>query len=56
MNAIAERLVARVGFTLKPTEMEFASLPDPENPKSSTMTAWSVLALLDELPSPIRYF
>ena len=31
-------------------------LPDPENPKSSTMTAWSVLALLDELTSPLRYF
>ncbi len=43
------------GFGVR-AEMEFASLPDPENPRSSTMTAWSVLALLDELASPIRYF
>ena len=43
------------GFGVR-AEMEFASLPDPENPRSSTMTAWSVLALLDELTSPIRYF
>ena len=43
------------GFGVR-AEMEFASLPDPENPKSSTMTAWSVLALLDELTSPLRYF
>ena len=43
------------GFGVR-ADMEFASLPDPENPRSSTMTAWSVLALLDELSSPIRYF
>ena len=43
------------GFGVR-AEMEFASLPDPENPRSSTMTAWSVLALLDELTSPVRYF
>ncbi len=43
------------GFGVR-AEMEFASLPDPENPRSSTMTAWSVLALLDELSSPVRYF
>ncbi len=36
--------------------MEFGSLPDPHNPRSSTMTAWSVLALLQELASPLRYF
>ena len=43
------------GFGVR-ADMEFASLPDPENPRSSTMTAWSVLALLDELASPVRYF
>ena len=43
------------GFGVR-AEMEFASLPDPENPRSSTMTAWSVLALLDALTSPVRYF
>ncbi|MBQ4615390.1 MAG: DUF108 domain-containing protein [Mailhella sp.] len=43
------------GFGVR-AEMEFASLPDPENPRSSTMTAWSVLALLDEMTSPVRYF
>ena len=43
------------GFGVR-AEMEFSSLPDPENPRSSTMTAWSVLALLDEMASPMRYF
>ena len=43
------------GFGVR-ADMEFASLPDPENPRSSTMTAWSVLALLGELASPVRYF
>lgn len=43
------------GFGVR-ADMEFVSLPDPENPRSSTMTAWSVLALLDQLASPIRYF
>lgn len=36
--------------------MEFASAPDPANPRSSTLSAWSVLALLDELTSPVRFF
>ena len=43
------------GFGVR-ADMEFASLPDPENPRSSTMSAWSVLALLDELASPVRFF
>lgn len=43
------------GFGVR-ADMSFASRPDPENPRSSTMTAWSVLALLDELSSPVRYF
>ena len=36
--------------------MEFASCPDPENPRSSSLAAWSVLALLAKLASPIRFF
>ncbi len=36
--------------------MEFVSMPDSENPRSSTMSAWSVLALLKELGSPLRFF
>jgi len=43
------------GFGVR-AEMEFASLPDPRNPRSSTLSAWSVLALLDELASPVRFF
>lgn len=43
------------GFGVR-ADMTFASLPDPENPRSSTMTAWSVLALLDEMSSSVRYF
>lgn len=43
------------GFGVR-AELEFASRPDPQNPRSSTMTAWSVLALLDEMCSSIRYF
>jgi len=42
------------GFGVR-AEMEFASLPDPENSRSSTITAWSVLALPHELTSPVRY-
>lgn len=33
-----------------------ASSPDPANPKSSTLTAWSIAALLQNLTSSIRYF
>lgn len=36
--------------------MTFSSKPDPDNPKSSSITAWSVLALLKQLASPIRFF
>ena len=36
--------------------VEVASSPDPENPRSSVMTAWSVVALLRSLESPIQYF
>lgn len=43
------------GFGVR-ASMEFASLPDPENPRSSTLSAWSVLALLEEMGSPVRFF
>lgn len=36
--------------------MTFASLPDPANPRSSSIAAWSVLALLKQFVSVIRYF
>ena len=29
---------------------------DPANPKSSTSTAWSVVALLKNLASPVQFF
>lgn len=34
--------------------IEISSSPDPVNPKSSTMTAWSIVALLKNLASPIE--
>ena len=34
-------------------EIDISSRPDPENPKSSTMAAWSAAALLRSLASPI---
>ena len=36
--------------------LEIASRPDPDNPRSSSLAAWSVLALLRELASPLRFF
>lgn len=36
--------------------LEIASRPDPENPRSSSLAAWSVLALLRELASSLRFF
>ena len=35
--------------------LETASLPDPENPRSSTLAAWSVVALLQNLASPYQF-
>jgi aspartate dehydrogenase len=35
--------------------LETASLPDPTNPRSSTLAAWSVVSLLRELASPIQF-
>ena len=37
-------------------EMEFASKPDRENPRSSVITAWSTVALLNNLASPVQFF
>lgn len=36
--------------------IQIASKPDPQNPKSSISTAWSVLALLKNLASPVVYY
>ena len=35
--------------------LETASAPDPANPRSSTLAAWSVVALLRNLASPIQF-
>lgn len=37
-------------------ELSISSLPDPQNPRSSTLAAWSVIALLENLASPIQFF
>ena len=36
--------------------LEVSSTPDPVNPKSSIVTAWSVVALLKQLASPVEFF
>ena len=41
---------------LMTAKIEIASQPDPKNPKSSVSTAWSALALLKNLASPIVYY
>ena len=37
-------------------EIRIRSKPDPDNPRSSISTAWSVLALLKDRESPIQFF
>lgn len=37
-------------------EITVTSTPDPENPKSSVSAAWSVVALLKNLASPVFYY
>ncbi len=37
-------------------DIDIASKPDPENPRSSTMAAWSAVALLRSLAAPIVYY
>lgn len=36
--------------------IEISSKPDPSNPKSSITAAWSVVALLENLASPVQFF
>ena len=61
------RLVSKPGLTVNThhidvkagemrCELFFHSAFDANNPRSSTSTAWSVLALLRNLESPIAYF
>lgn len=35
--------------------LETSSLPDPSNPRSSTLAAWSVVSLLQNLASPFQF-
>lgn len=37
-------------------ELKFSSKPDPENPKSSLSSAWSVIGLLKNMASPLSFF
>ncbi len=45
----AENAVSRV-------EISVSSKPDPRNPRSSAIAAWSVAALLKNLASPVQFF
>ena len=36
--------------------IEITSKPDPENPRSSIITAWSIVALLENLAGYIQFF
>ena len=46
----------RLKNNLMRAELTVAGKPDPANPKSSTSTAWSVVALLKNLASPVQFF
>lgn len=48
--------IVRARNALAQIELNIASLPDPANPRSSTVTAWSVAALLSDLASPVSFF
>lgn len=37
-------------------DIEIASRPDPKNPRSSVIAAWSTVALLENLASPLQFF
>ena len=50
------RHVIRLQNETAEAEISIRSAPDPQNPRSSTFTAWSVLALLQQLDSPLRFF
>ena len=42
------------GETVKVT-VEIESIPSPDNPKSSSIAAWSVISLLERLVAPITF-
>lgn len=46
----------RIANALMHAELSIASKPDPANPRSSTSTAWSIVALLKQLTSPVVFF
>lgn len=48
--------IIRAESPLADVRLEISSKPNPVNPKSSTITAWSVAALLDDLASPVQFF
>lgn len=48
--------IVRAKNALTEVELSISSVPDPANPRSSTMTAWSVGALLKDLASPVSFF
>ena len=48
--------VIHVENSIAQANMEFASMPDPKNPRSSMIAAWSAAALLANLASPLQFF
>lgn len=46
----------RIRNSFMHAEVTISASPDPENPRSSTSTAWSVLALLRNLTSPLAFY
>ena len=61
------KLISRPGITevthfitleneMMHSELFFRSKPDPENPKNSLSSAWSVIALLKNMASPLSFF
>jgi len=48
--------IVRAENAMASVNLEISSNPDPANPKSSTITAWSVAALLQNLASPVEFF
>ena len=52
----ANRHVIRLKNDTAQAEIAISSAPDPKNPRSSTFTAWSVIALLENLDSTVQFF
>ncbi len=48
--------VVRASNDMVQVRIEVSSSPDPANPRSSTVTAWSAVALLANLASPVKFF